>query len=179
MLFTFGFALTRFILTIRFLLFLVFFVIGASAMVLSILAEPELTTFYYNRAVVAQIEAQNEKIQDLTAQYAAQVRLIESEPNILQRFSATTFGHLPQAAEAALPETGNGVLRDETDRILYRDAALQPAETTPAWLAHILQPQIRLALFLTGGGLVLITFIFFGSTPGKDAESPSATGGRR
>ncbi len=142
-------------------------------MVLSILAEPELTTYYYNRAVLAQIEAQNEKIQDLTEQYAAQVKLIESDPNILQRFSATTFGHKPLTDETAFPEASGNVLRDETEQILRRDEASGPVEPTPEWLAHILQPKIRLALFLTGCGLVLITFIFFGSGLPKEAKSTS------
>lgn len=145
--------------------FLFFFVVGAAAIVLAILARPELENYYKNRQMLARIEQQNDKIKSLTAQYAAQVKLIESEPNILRRFSVTTFGRKPTAPDTVFPEATNAELRAETENILSEQIApTTETDPVPAWLTRILEPKIRRALFLTGCGLILVTFIFFGST---------------
>lgn len=157
----------RAVLIIRFVLFLIFFLAGAGAIVLAILARPELEDYFKNRAMLEQIEAQNETLKSLTDQYAAQVALIESEPNILQRFSVTTFGHKPSAPDTVFPEADNADLRAEADKILKAEPQPQPVDPVPAWLARILEPKIRKALFATGCGLILITFIFFGTTRTK------------
>jgi uncharacterized protein involved in exopolysaccharide biosynthesis len=160
--------LYRFLLTIRFLFFLIFFVIGAGAMVVAILAEPELKDYFTNREMLARIEVQNEKIKALTEQYAAQVELIESEPNILHRFSVTTFGHKPTAPDTIFPEAKDAQLRAEAEKLLAEQVKAQTeADPIPAWLGRILDTKIRRGLFLTGCGLVLVTFIFFGSVRQK------------
>ena len=45
----------------------------------------------------------------------------------------------------------------------------QDPSTRPAWLERCRQPRFRQSLFIAGAGLVLITFIFFG-TPAKIAK---------
>lgn len=145
-------------------------------MVVAILATPELKDYYTNREMLRRIEVQNEKIKSLTAQYTAQVKLIESEPNILSRFSATTFTRKPGAgaSDAVIPEARDAQLRSEAEKLLAEQAAAQlNADPIPAWLARILEPKIRRALFLTGCGLVLITFIFFGTTRQKVVKQSS------
>ena len=143
-------------------------------MVLAILATPELKDYYTNREMLRRIEVQNEKIRSLTAQYAAQVKLIESEPNILSRFSATTFTRKPGTVGTVIPEARDAQLRSEAEKLLAEQAAAQlNADPIPAWLARILEPKIRRALFLTGCGLVLITFIFFGTTRQKVVKQSS------
>ena len=156
-------------LTTRFLLFTVFFLAGLSAIVLSILAHPELYSYYHNRAALDELGAQNQKIEELTAQYTARIELIESEPNILSRFSATTFGQKPTAPDTAFPGVGNETLRAETEKLLKAEAPPEPADPIPNWLNRIMEPTMRIALFLAGTALILITFIFFGSTHPKDA----------
>jgi hypothetical protein len=157
------------LLTIRFVLFSLFFLAGAGAMVLAILARPELENYYHNRARLAAIQAQNDTIRDLTDQYAAQAALIEADPNILYRFSATTFGRKPTAPDTVFPEGSNAALRAAAEAIIADQLEPPPAEPTPGWLLRILEPNIRRGLFLTGCGLVLMTFIFFGTVTSDDA----------
>ena len=157
----------RLALTIRFVLFAVFFLAGAGAIVLSILAEPELHNYYQSRAALAEIQRQNEKILSLTGQYDTLIGRIESEPNILDRLIPLTFGHKPQAADTAFPQVQNHTLQTETEKLMKQIEDTPPAEPIPAWFARVLEPNICRGLFLSGAGLVLITFIFFGTTRGK------------
>ena len=154
-------------LTIRFVLFAVFFLAGAGAIVLSILADPELRNYHQSRAALAQIQRQNEKILSLTSQYETLIGRIESEPNILDRLIPLTFGHKPRAADTAFPQVQNQALQTETEKLLEQIENTPPAEPVPAWFARILEPKIRRGLFLSGAGLILITCIFFGTTKGK------------
>ena len=154
-------------LTIRFLLFAVFFLAGASAIVLSVLAEPDLKEYYNNRAALAQIQQQNEKIASLTDQYAKLIERIESEPNMLDRVIPLTFGHKPQAADTAFPEVQDQSLQTETDSLLDQIENKPPVSPMPTWFERILEPKIKRGLFLSGAGLILINFIFFGTTSGK------------
>lgn len=158
-------------LTIRFVLFAVFFLAGASAIVLSILAEPDLKEYYQNRAALAEIQKQNEKIASLTNQYETLIRHIESEPNMLDRVIPLTFGYEPQAADTAFPQVRDRGLQAETEKLLEQIENTPPVEPTPAWFVRILEPKIRRGLFLSGAGLVLITCIFFGTSKGKFIES--------
>ena len=154
-------------MTIRFVLFGAFFLAGAGAIVLSILAKPELEEYYQSRAALAQIQRQNEKIVSLTGQYDTLIGRIESEPNILDRLIPLTFGHKPHATDTAFPQVQNHALQTETEKLLKQIENTPPAEPMPAWFARILEPKIRRGLFLSGAGLVLITCIFFGTTKGK------------
>ena len=154
-------------LTIRFVLFGVFFLAGASAIVLSILSDPELKEYYQSRAALAQIQRQNEKILSLANQYETLIGRIESEPNILDRLIPLTFGHKPQAADTAFPQVQNEALQIETEKLLEQIENTPPIEPIPTWFTRILEPKIRRGLFLSGAGLILITCIFFGTTKGK------------
>lgn len=137
------------------------------AVVLSILAKPELYNYYHNRAALDDLASQNEKIKDLTDQYAARITLIESEPSILERFSTTTFNRKPEAPDTVFPEAGSEKLRAETEKMLKTELAPRPVDPLPTWLKRVIVPKTRRALFLSGAALVILTFIFFG-TPHRE-----------
>lgn len=162
--------LNKIALTIRFFLFCLFFLPGMAAIVLSIIAEPELANYYKSRHMLWEIEHQNKKIQALTEQYQAQIELVESEPNILARFAPQTFGTEPKAPDTVFPKSQNDKLKAETEHILSQMQNITVVDPIPHWLSRILQPRIRRGLFGAGAGLVLITFIFFGTTKGKLIE---------
>jgi len=151
----------KLVLTIRFILFAVFFLVGAGAIVLSLLCEPELKDYYESRAYLIEIQEQNKKIKDLTQKYEAQIALIESEPNILERLSPLTFGHKPQAPDTAFPQADNETLRNQTEKLLSQIQEKPIEDPVPNWLNRILDSKTRRGLFGAGAGLILITFIFF------------------
>ena len=166
--------MNRSALILRYILFCIFFTVGGGAVTLSILIEPELTTYFQNRQMLEEIRQQNEKIIDLTAQYRAEIDLIRSEPNVLRRLEQVTFGRTfttdPQAASA--PSAERQALRQEAKAILADLEDDSPHQTQlPRWFERCREPNTRTALFAAGAGLILITFLFFGS-PGK-ADEPA------
>ena len=157
----------RIALTTRFVLFSVFFLAGAAAMVLSIIAEPELKEYYESRAALTKIQEQNVTIENLTDKYAAQIALIESEPNILDRFIPMTFGQKPQAPDTAFPQVQNQTLQIETDKLMERIQQAPTVEPIPTWLTRVIEPKNQRGLFLSGAGLIIITFIYFGTNKSR------------
>lgn len=154
----------------RFLTFCVFFFAGSGAMVVSIIAEPELVNYYRSRGMLIQIQQQIEKIKLLNSQYDSQIHLLESEPQLLERFTSVTFGRKPAAPDTLFPQVQNQELKSETEKVFQRLNAPVIQEPVPDWLRHILEPRIRRGLFLSGSALVLTSFIFFGTPRGKFLE---------
>ena len=133
-------------------------------MTLAILAEPELLNYYLSRRALDEAYAQNEKIKELTDQYIAQISLIEQEPNVLDRIRALAFNQPPQREDTVFPRGDSPALREQTQALFDAIEAKQNMpRPLPAWLSRCIQPNIRRGLFGTGAGLVMITFIFFGS----------------
>ena len=159
--------MNRIALITRFILFSVFFLAGAAAMVLSIIAEPELMNYYESRAALVKIQEQNITIENLTDKYAAQIALIESEPNILDRFIPMTFGQKPQAPDTAFPQVQNQTLQTETEKLMERIEQTPAVEPIPTWLARVIEPRNQRGLFLSGAGLIIITFIYFGTNKSR------------
>lgn len=154
----------------RFVTFCVFFFAGAGAMVLSIIAEPELVNHYRSRGMLAQIQQQNERTRRLIEQYDTTIELLENEPELKQRVSPVTFGRKPAAPDTFFPQAQNQELRRETDKVLERLNTAVEQDPVPYWLRRVLEPKVRRGLFLSGSALVLTTFIFFGTPRGRFLE---------
>jgi hypothetical protein len=164
--------MSRWTLIVRYVLFCLFFTVGAGAITLSILIDPEMTTYFQNRKMLAEIERQNAKINDLTEKYQVQIDLIQSNPDVLRRLERVTFGKALHTAEdpAAALTADNQALRKTAQSILA-DLQEKPEEPhLPQWFQRCQQPNTRTALFAAGAGLVLITFLFYGS-PSKNTKS--------
>jgi hypothetical protein len=157
----------RIALITRFVTFCVFFFAGAGAMVLAIIAEPELVDYYRSRDTLVKVQKQNEQLQSLISRYNAQIAMIESEPELLKRFSPAAFNRKPAAPDTLFPEVRNSDLRSETEKIIELINAPVTADPIPLWLQRVLEPKLRKSLFLSGAALVLVTFIFFGTPRGK------------
>jgi hypothetical protein len=161
----------QFILTVQFLFFCVFFSIGAGAIVLSILIDPELTTYYSNLQYLEDTRLENETLVSLTDQYQAQIDLITKEPNVLGRLKPLTFGRPPAADEQTAVPTADSRELMQTAKVIL-DAMNQPPPPMPIpkWLERCMQKNFRTALFASGAGLVLISFIFFGTPKPQDSD---------
>lgn len=163
----------------RYLCFCVFFSAGAGAMMLAILVEPELMNYYLSRQALAAVHAQNEQIKELTDQYTAQIQLIQQEPAVLERIRPLALNQPIWRPDTAFPRASQ-TLRQQADALFAQLQQRQNrAPDLPVWLQRCVQPKIRQALFLSGGGLVLMTFIFFGGSasataPTAETESPKS-----
>ncbi len=166
--------LTRVGLIIRFVFFCVFFTIGAGTITFSILIEPDLSTYFRNQQILSKIEADNKRIKELTEKYQMQIDLIEKEPNVLRRLELVTFGRAfrSQAGESVPSLVVDKDLQETAKAILAELETKSKEAPLPAWFERCIQPNIRTSLFLAGCGLVIATFLFFGS-PSLTKEKPA------
>ncbi len=150
---------------LRYVLFCVFFAIGAGSVALSIVAE-EVYSLYSNRTLVAKFADDNEKITSLSQQYDAQMRLIRSDPNALDRLKGIMLGAENQDDEdVAVPEVSRRELINASNALLDNmETAAKNKPVVAEWLSRCVQPKSRIILFLAGEALVLIAFIFFSSS---------------
>jgi hypothetical protein len=155
--------LTRFI---RYIVFCVFFAVGVGAIALSFLAGAEMTNYFHSRAALDKTLKDNEKMQSLISQYQDQITLIEREPNVLSRLQDVALGRLPEQREGVVyPDAYNPQLTTVARQVLDEAEPTDPNAGTPAWVGRCAKPKMRSALFLSGAGLILITFMLFGSSP--------------
>lgn len=154
--------MTRMAAIFRFILFAVFFSVGASAVTLSIIAD-QIEQLYESRAVLAHQQAETEQLKSLIDDHIAQITVIQHDPNVLDRLEYSMFGTEPTAEDTAFPKASAEQLQAAQLALIdqIKDSTKSPA--TPQWLTRTLEPRFRYSLFLAGAGLILITFIFFGS----------------
>ena len=152
-------------LILRFILFCIFFTIGATAIVLSVLAE-EIEDYYEQRGVPGLMEADNERIRNLAAKYEDQVAAIKATPSILKNLEHITFGSQPSAEGTTFPNASPGQLSAAKEALVENVNRRVAPSQLPEWVRRCKDPNSRLTIFVAGMGLVLITFIFFG-TPSR------------
>ena len=152
--------MTRSVAVLRFVFFCVLFAIGSGAMTLAIHAG-EINDYYHSKDMLEVTQQQIESIKSLTAQYDAQLRQIERDPNTLSRLKQVTFGEKPHAEDTAFPKASE---LDAAAAALLEDQQNQEQPpAVPQWAQHISHTNTRKALFLAGAILVLLAFVFFGT----------------
>ncbi len=148
---------------IRFFIFCVFFAIGLSALGLSILCD-ELVSYYRSRDMLNALEASNDKLRLLDEDYDVLLEQLRANPGVLRRAARVTLGSVAEDINAVYPQATAEELA-AARATLMRDSDKASTEVTlPEWLERIRQPRRRFGLFLSGAALILIAFIFFGST---------------
>ena len=147
---------------VRFVLFCVFFAVGASAISLSILVEETLQRGS-NMFLLEKIQAENEKIESLTSDYESQIEQIKTNPEVLQRLKQITMGSRPTAEDTAFPRVSERQLAIATRALMAELGETKRQPNHPEWLVRCCRVKERKTLFFTGAGLILVAFIFFGT----------------
>jgi len=160
---------------LRYVLFCVFFAIGAGSVALSIVAE-EVYSLYSNQTLVARFAADNEKITSLSRQYDSQMQLIRSDPNTLDRLKGIVLGEKkPDDEDVAVPEVSKQELINASNALLEEmETAAQNRPVVAEWLGRCVQPRSRTILFLAGAALVLTAFVFFSSPTTSNRRKTTA-----
>ena len=156
---------------LRIFAFVVFFSIGAAALCGSILSG-ELLHYYQHKRLLKAAEVSLKKLESLNADYDALLRQLQKDPNLVERIARITFGKQSTDANVIYPKV-TGEQLDAARSVLAEESNRPPADV-PRWVTRGNEPGKRLALFLAGAALVLITFMFFGPS-GKKAEKPPAS----
>ena len=148
---------------LRYLLFCIFFAAGAGAVALSILIDPEITNYYQSRLQLRRVEERNVRMERLIDQYDGQIRLLESDPNLLAKLQAFTFGYEPDIEGVILPKASKEELAAAKAALFAELDAQSQEQLVPQWVHRCAEPKNRKVLFVAGCGLLIITFIFFGT----------------
>ncbi|MHC4482126.1 MAG: hypothetical protein ACYSW4_01115 [Planctomycetota bacterium] len=147
---------------LRTLLFVVFFGVGAAALSGSILCD-DLLQYYTNRQLLKSAEESLNRLKSLNADYDALLQQLRNDPNLVERIGHAILGTEPDDANTIYPEVTPEQL-DAARRALMEDSDKQiPEPMIPAWLSRCRKPSRRIALFVAGAFLILISFICFGS----------------
>jgi hypothetical protein len=183
---------------------MVFFGIGAGAVAGAILCD-DLTAYFRNRQLLNGAQEALAQLRSLNSEYDVLLELLDADPNLFERLAPAALGierqepntvypsaTLEQLAIArrALSGYGSALRRDESSAegsVLAEQSRTHPEnskfpqEATPAWLTRCSEPRRRLVLFFVGAGLILTSFICFGSTADKHigAGSPPGTPPKR
>ena len=161
---------------IRALLFVVFFSIGAAALIGSILFA-DLLQYYNNRELLKAEKELSNRLKSLNADYDALLRQLRNDPNIIRRVTLVTLGKDDNDANTIYPEATAEQLA-AARKALTEETNAEPADTTiPQWLTRCSEPRRRMILFFAGAALILISFICFGSVREKNGEQAESSKG--
>jgi hypothetical protein len=141
-------------------LFVVFFSIGAISLGASILSD-DFVRYYRNRQLVKSAQESLGRLKSLNVDYDVLLEQLEKDPNLFKRIASATLGTEPEDANAIHPRATAEQLA-VARRVLAEDPNQEPAEPVmPQWLTRCSQPNQRIMLFVSGGALILISFICF------------------
>lgn len=145
---------------LRTFLFVLFFFIGASAVSLSILSD-ELLQYYAGIEADKTSRELTERLESLNTDYEVLLEQLEKDPDLIKRVAAATLGTRSEETNTVYPKVAPEQL-DAARKALTEALDEQSAEpVTPRWLVRCSEPRRRSVLFLAGGFLILISFIWF------------------
>jgi hypothetical protein len=144
------------------LLFAVFFSIGAAALSISSLCD-DLLRYYHNKQLLKSAKESLKRLDSLNADYDALLRQLQEDPNLIKRIAHAALGTERKDEDTVYPKVTPEQL-DAARKALTKGPNRQFHEPmTPLWLTRCREPRRRMMLFFSGAGLILISFIWFGS----------------
>jgi len=153
--------------TIRTLIFMVFFSIGAAAVGCSILCD-DLTAYFRNSQLLKDAQGALEQLKSLNADYDILLAQLEEDPNLFERIAPAALGVERQEPNTVYPSATVEQLAiarrvlSENSKFEIRNSKFPP-KVGPAWLTRCSEPRRRVVLFFAGAGLILTSFVCFGS----------------
>jgi hypothetical protein len=149
----------RKIITIRTIFYVLFFAFGAASLGLSVLCE-DLYQYYQNRQLARAARHSLEKLKALNDDYNMLLSQLDEDPNLIKRLAPAAIGSEQPDPNTVYPRVTARQLA--AARRALTDPNQQAAEPViPGWLSRCSEPPKRLALFVSGIALILISFICF------------------
>jgi len=162
---------------IHFLLFVLFFSAGAVALGGAVLSD-DLVRYWRNKQLLADAQESIERLKSLNAEYDALLVELEKDPNALKRVAPAILGTEPADPCTAYPRARAQELAIARRALLDEAEQAEARVVVPQWLERASEPRRRMALFISGAGLVLISLVFFTSDapPKRKRPNPSSAG---
>ena len=152
---------------VRLILFVIFFSIGSAVLAAAVLV-PDLVRYYQYRQVLHSAEKSVEELELLNEKYDTLLKNIEEDPNLLSRVAPVIMGSDFNEPNAVYPEA----TAEELEFVRQALQDLQPKDpnevVVPGWLGRCSQSNMRLAMFLCGAALVLVSLTCFGPAQNND-----------
>ena len=155
---------------IRMILFVIFFSIGAASLGVSILCD-DLVQYYRNRQLLKVTQRSLNRLESLNADYDVLLEQLEKDPNLVKRLAPATLGTEPEDANAIYPRATPGQLTVAHEALTKNKNDQSAGPLLPEWLTRCSEPRRRIALFVAGSVLILISFTCFapiGKSPTKE-----------
>lgn len=150
---------------VHFLLFVAFFSVGAAALGGAALCD-DLILYWRNEQLVRDAHLSLDRLRSLNDEYDALLKELQDDPNLLRRIAPATLGTLPEDQNAVYPRARARELAVARRALMDESGQRADGAAIPKWLQRCSEPRHRMALFLAGAGLVLISLVFF--TPKAD-----------
>ena len=144
----------------HFLLFVVFFSVGAAALGIAVLCD-DLILYCRNQKLVGDANEILERLTSLNSEYDALLAELDKDPNLLKRIAPATLGTEPEDPNAIYPNVKANELALARKALIAQAGDEAPPAAVPQWLERCSEPQRKLGLFVAGAGLVLISLVFF------------------
>ena len=145
----------------RFVVFCIFFAFGLSSLGLSIICG-DLVSYYSYKGLLTASQTNIDKLKSLNDDYDALLSQLQQDPNLFNRIARVTFGTEPGDDQTISPRARPEELSAARSALAKKIAESADESRLPKWLLRIKQPQRRVALFLAGSVLIIISIIFFG-----------------
>ena len=149
---------------IRTILFIIFFSIGAASLGISILCD-DLVQYYRNRQFLRVTRQSVNRLKSLNTDYDVLLEQLEKDPNLVKRLAPATLGTEPEDANAVYPRATPEQLAAARKALMEDTNDQSAGPMLPEWLTRCSEPRRRMALFVAGSVLILISFACF--TPVK------------
>ena len=154
---------------LRTLSFIIFFSVGAASLGAAVLCD-DLVRYYNNKRMLRLAEESLSQLESLNTDYEVLLRGLEDDPNFVERIAAATLGTQSTDSDTIYPKAAPKQL-DAARRALTESSRQQFTEPAmPGWLIRCSEPPRRAILFLAGGFLILISFIWFGPVGHRDRQ---------
>ena len=149
------------------LFFGVFFSTGAVSLGVAVLCD-DFVRYCHDKQLVQQAEVSVGRLKALNADYDGLLEQLEKNPDLLKRIAPATLGTEPADPCAVYPKARAAELA-VARKALVDQPDQEPVETPiPAWLQRCSEPTKRIALFIAGAGLILISLVCFTPEPQPD-----------
>lgn len=147
---------------IRAILFVVFFSIGATALTGAILCD-DLHAYYQNKLLLKTSQVAADKLESLNTDYDILLEQLQQDPNLAERIAPATLGTESESADTINPSAKAEQLAAARKALTKSPNQQLSVSEIPEWLTRCSEPRRRIALFLAGAFLIIISFVWFDS----------------
>ncbi|MCU0917098.1 MAG: hypothetical protein MUC88_21425 [Planctomycetes bacterium] len=142
------------------LFFVVFFSVGAASLGAAVLCD-DFVQYNRNKHLMKEAQLSVQRLKALNADYDGLLEQLEQNPDLLKRIAPLTLGTEPEDPNAIYPKARARELAVARQALIEHAGEESAAASPPRWLQRCSEPPKRIALFIAGAGLILISLVCF------------------